>query len=104
MNTCSVETIRDTVLDSLRLDCPGLPESSWAPLGTEIFDRLRRVGMEAGFKVWDRHTTGEYRWDIAWTYEPSAEDGYWLELVAEIEITDMTAASVPASVACGRSG
>lgn len=78
------------MLDVLRGVCPRLPENSWAPLKQPLFQKLRTLGREAGFKVWDGATTGEYLWDVAWTYEPDDPDRYWLELAAEIELSDMS--------------
>jgi hypothetical protein len=88
----SSEEVLEQVTNILRKHCPSLTEDSWQPLGPPLFERLRDMGRERKFRVWESQTTGSYLWDIAWTVE--REDAYWVEFVGEIELSDMNKRSV----------
>jgi hypothetical protein len=87
----SPEELLDQVIAVLRVHCPPLADP-WQPLGPPLFERLRQMGSDRQFQVWDSQTTGSYLWDMAWTAE--RDDAYWLELAGEIELSDMTRQSV----------
>ncbi len=91
-NQISSEEVLDQVIKVLRTHCPSLAQDSWQPLGPPLFERLRDMGRERKFQVWESQTTGSYLWDIAWTAE--REDAYWVEFVGEIELSDMNKRSV----------
>jgi hypothetical protein len=82
------EDLLEQILGVLRIQCPVLPEHTWRPLGHPLKQLLRQLGEEAKYQVWMAGTTGEYLWDVAWTYE--TDDAYWIELASEIELSDMT--------------
>lgn len=77
----------NAILDVLRGACPRLTKDTWGPLGKPLKQRLRELGTEAGLCVYASDPTGEYLWDVAWTHE--AGDKYWVDLAAEIELSDM---------------
>lgn len=77
----------EQILAVLRKQCPVLPEDGWQPLGPPLKRLLHRLGKKAKCRVWMEETTGEYLWDVAWTHETNG--AYWVELAAEIELSDM---------------
>jgi hypothetical protein len=88
----SSEELLDQVIAVLRAHCPPIQEDSWQSLGKPLFARLREMGHERKFRVWDCQPPGSYLWDVAWTAERN--DAYWLELAGEIELSDMNKKSV----------
>jgi hypothetical protein len=86
------QRVLNDILEVLRARCPRLTKDTWQPLGTPLKRCLQDLGTEAGLRVYAAHPTGEYVWDVAWVHE--AKDEYWVDMAAEIELSDMTRASV----------
>jgi hypothetical protein len=78
------ESLLEHILDALRLQCAFLAQGKWEPLGQPLLGQLRRLGREAGCRVWDKGGEGEHLWDVAWTRE--RDQVYGLEFAAELDL------------------
>jgi hypothetical protein len=87
MRRVEASRLRDELLELFGCACPAIQTDSWSPLTRTTLGWLRKRGADLGFRVWDSKGDGGYLWDMAWV-SPDTSRRYWLELVAEVELTD----------------
>ena len=88
MKALRPQYIANELLGVLRKHCPELDGDYWSPLRDPLFDCLYILGESSGFKPLQSEKGGSYIWDLSWTTPDSEQRRYWVELAAEIELSD----------------